>query len=142
MSRWLVVIGVCVGLAGRVNAAPVTITVHDTASPDAERSAHAALIAHELDLRLAKITCTGCHVDASVTRLAVATTERETTVSADLDIAISDAHGVMITILSGGARAAQRSSRRLTTLRADALTAAVLHMSGKVAASLSATAAR
>jgi len=127
MSRWDLVIASCVILAaGTASAAPgLTITASDT------KSGNATVISHELGVRLANTSCHACHVDASVTRLEVETTPTGTTISAALNIAISDEHGVVIFVFEGGARAS--GSMRISALRVEALTAAVDNMSTKIA---------
>jgi hypothetical protein len=123
MSRWDLVIATCVVLAtGTASAAPAKLAVtaidHD-------------VISRELGVRLAATSCNGCHIDASVTRLEIETTTAGTTISAELCIAISDDHGIVISVFEGGARAS--GSIRTEALRNEALTAAVDGMSAKVA---------
>ena len=139
MSRYLLAIGVCAALATSAAAAPtVTITTADsTAQSD---PANAALVKEELATRLAKTPCTGCHVDAAITKLVVGACGNETSVTAKINITISDDRGVMISVLSGGARAVVPNATlrpgRLASLRAEALTGAIDGMSTKVALAL------
>jgi len=140
MSRWDLVIGTCVALAaGTASAAPahLTITATDVRSDESLRAGNAALISHELGVKLATANCDGCHLDASIARLDVETTDAGITVTAEIDIAISDARGVMISVLAGGARATSTPHGvRLAALRDEALTAAVDGMCTKVAGAL------
>jgi hypothetical protein len=147
MSRWALVLGTCEALAsaGSAVAAPSSpiVTARDTHSDAAVRDATAAVMTRELRARLAETTCEGCHVDASVTRLDVVTTETGVAVTAEVHVAISDARGTMIAVLAGGARGELARSTvlasRLATLRNDALTAAVDGAMAKVAGVLPAT---
>ena len=106
-------------MAGTASAAPVVTAQNLTVS-------------HELAAKLATVTCASCHVDASVTRLDVETTDDGTVVSAEINIAISDEHGVMISVLSGGARATTTHASRVNQAQTDALTAAVDGMCPKI----------
>ena len=139
MSRYLLAIGVCtiLGTTAAAEPAGMTITTSGVASADAT---NVALIKQELAARLAKTSCDGCHIDASITKLVVEASATESAVTASINITISDDRGVMLSVLSGGARAAipnptPRASR-LASLRAEALTAAVDGMTAKVARSL------
>jgi hypothetical protein len=118
---------------GTASAAPagLTITASDNKSDKAQRADNADVISHELGVRLATMSCDACHIDASVTRLDVETTGEQITISADLDVAISDEHGVVISVVEGRARAS--GSMRISALRYEALTAAVDGMSAKIA---------
>jgi hypothetical protein len=134
MSRWDLVIASCVILAtGTASAAPagLTITASDNKSDKAQRADNADVISHELGARLATMSCDACHIDASVTRLDVETTGKQITISANLNVAISDEHGVVISVFEGRARAS--GSMRISALRNEALTAAVDGMSAKIA---------
>ena len=134
MPRWDLVVASCVILAtGTASAGPagLTITASDNKSDKAQRADNAEVISHELGMRLAAMSCDACHIDASVMRLEVETTTAGTTISADLCIAISDEHGVVISVFEGGARAS--GSMRIAALRNEALTAAVDGMSAKIA---------
>jgi hypothetical protein len=115
----------------------MTITATDIKSDEVLRAGNAALISHELGVKLAKATCEGCHLDASIARLDVETTDAGITVTAEINIAISDERGVMISVLAGGSRAtATPHGLRLAALRDEALIAAVDAMSTKVAGAL------
>jgi hypothetical protein len=134
MSRWDLVIASCVILAtGTATAAPagLTITASDNKSDKAQRADNADVISHELGVRLAAMSCDACHIDASVTRLDTETTGTQITISADLNVAISDEHGVVISVFEGRARAS--GAMRISALRNEALTAAVDGMSTKIA---------
>jgi hypothetical protein len=137
MSRWALVIATCVAVAGRASAAPagLTISASDTKAARGLRAGTADVISHDLTARLASTQCNGCHVDASVTRLVVETTRDGTAVTAEINVAVTDERGVMISVISGSARATARRPK-LVSLRDEALLGAVEGVSSKVARAL------
>jgi hypothetical protein len=99
------------------------------------------VISHDLDARLASTHCNGCHVDASVTRLVVETTDDGTAVTAEINVAVTDERGVMISMIASSARATARR-QKLVSLRDEALLGAVEGLSSKVVRALRQSAPR
>jgi hypothetical protein len=135
MSRWALVIATCVIVAGQVASAGVPVTANDTKSARVLRAGTADVISHDLSTRLAKTECKGCHVDAAVTKLVVETTDDGTAVTAEINVAVSDNRGVVISMIAGCARATSRRPK-LVALRDEALLGAVDGVSSKVARAL------
>jgi hypothetical protein len=126
-------------MATSVAAAPgLTITANDASGvDDGARTANIAVVMRELGARLASTSCDACHVDASVTKMTIDTTDVDTTVAAEIRIAISDDRGVLLAVVSGAARATgSKSPLRLAALRAEAVSAAIGGVSSKITASL------
>ena len=131
MAKWaLVVVGLVV--AGRTAAATPRITTSDIRSTSELRAGSTEVISHDLGARLAKASCTGCHVDASVTKLVVEKSDAGTTVSADIHFTITDEHGIVISMIAGCSRATARREK-LVALRDEALRGAIENASPKVA---------
>ena len=122
-------------VAGQVASASPTISASDTKSARVLRVGTTDVISHDLNARLAKTTCNGCHVDASVTKLVVETTDDGTAVTAEINFAVSDNRGVVISMIAGCARATSRRPK-LVALRDEALLGAVDGVSSKVASAL------
>ena len=83
------------------------------------------------------------HLDLSVTRLAATRAGDVIEIGAELRIAISDDHGKMLSILSGGAKvqvpAGKFDAKYLPALRKEALDSAMRGMFAKLVAQLRST---
>jgi hypothetical protein len=112
MRALLLTIGICAALAGRVAASPIAIAPgeHDK-----------AVVAHEVSK---KVACGACHVSTSISKLNWEQCDDHIVVTAQIEVAISNAQGLVTSLVQGRARAISVASG-VDMARSDALTAAV-----------------
>jgi hypothetical protein len=119
-------------LAGRATAeARPVVSVHGLRGES--HSASTELVAKELAGRLAHVAAP-CHLDATITRIAVEPSPHGTAVAVTVRVAVSDARGMLVSLIDGTARAEGRTHR--AQLESDALTAAIAGMTTKIDSTL------
>ena len=118
-------------LAGTTADARPAVTVHGLRGEN--HSASTELVAKELSGRLAHVPAS-CHLDATITRVAVAPSPHGTAVAVTVRIAVSDARGILVSLIDGTARAEGRTHH--AQLEGDALTAAIAGLSIKIDSTL------